>query len=112
MLASLRLITISAVTLLAMPALAECMLPDAPTIPEGRTASKVQIVAAIGEVKALQAALVEYRDCIDGEIAALGEEPDQEQKAVLAQRYDDSVDLEESLATRLNSQIRDYKAAQ
>ena len=26
--------------------------------------------------------------------------------------YDDSVDLEEALATRLNSQIRDYKAAQ
>ena len=126
MLGSLRLMKIAAVTLLAMPAAAECLLPDTPPLPEGRVASRDQIMAGVGAVKAYQATLVEYRDCIDGQIKALGTNADDPKgkkgrkarktraraKAKLLALYDDSVDLEEALATRLNSQIRDYKAAQ
>ena len=110
MLGSLRLITIAVVTLFAAPALAECALPDSPPIPEGRTASKEQMFAGVGAVKAYQASLIEYRTCVDGEITALGDDPDKDQRKALLAEYDNSVDLEEALATRWNSQIRDYNA--
>lgn len=126
MFSTLRLITIAAVTFLAAPAAAECLLPDTPPLPEGRVASRDQIMAGVGAVKAYQGVLVEYRDCIDSQIEALGTDADDPKgkkgkkarkararaKAKLLALYDDSVDLEEALATRLNSQIRDYKAAQ
>lgn len=112
MLGSLRLITVALITLLATPAVAECLLPDGPDIPEGRSATQAQMVAGVGAVKAYQAALVEYRHCIDSEIDALGDDdPRNKDRKALLQLYDDSVDLEEAIATRLNSQIRDYKAA-
>ena len=110
MISSLRLIAIAAVTLMAAPALAECVLPDGPVLPEGRTAVKEQMIAAVGEVKAYQAALVEYRGCIDEETAALGDDSGNGENGALTSLYDDSVDLEEALATRWNSQIRDYNA--
>ena len=73
---SLRLMTIAAVTFLAAPAAAECLLPHTPPLPEGRTASRDQIMAGVGAVKGYQAALVEYRDCIDGQVEALGTDAD------------------------------------
>lgn len=113
MLGSIRLIAVAAITLLATPAAAECLLPDSPEIPEGRLSTQEQMVSGIGAVKTFQAALVEYRDCIDGEIEALGDDdPKNKDRKALLGLYDDSVDLEEALATRLNSQIRDFKAAQ
>lgn len=112
MLGSLRLMAIVVVTLIAAPAAAECVLPDSPEIPEGRTAGKDQMVAASKAIKVYQTGLVEYRTCIDGQVAALGEEPEASAKEVLTALYDDSIDLEEALATRFNSQVRDFKAAQ
>ncbi len=112
MLGSLRLMTIVVVTLLAVPAVAECLLPDVPALPEGRVAGRDQMIAASGAVKAYQAALVEYRSCIDAGIAALGEDGDAREKAQLGSWYDDSIDLEDALATRFNVQVRAYKAAQ
>lgn len=108
---SICLMAIVTLTLLASPAAAECLLPDSPSIPEGRSATQEQMVAGVGAVKAFQAELGAYRECIDGEIGALDEETGAEDKKALLGLYDDSVDLEEAVATRLNSQIRDFKAA-
>jgi hypothetical protein len=112
MLGFLRLLAIVVVTLLAAPAAAECLLPDTPLLPEGRTASKDQMIAASRAVKAYQVELVAYRDCLDVETAALGEDGPVKERAQLVALHDDSVDLEDALATRFNSQVRDYKAAQ
>lgn len=110
--ASLRIAAMFVSLTASTAAAAECVLPGAPELPEGRTSSEDQMVAGVRAVKAYQAELGLYRECIDGEIKALGEDAKKKVKAPLLALYDDSVDLEEALATRWNSQIRDYKAAQ
>ena len=82
------LVVLGAATLLfAAPVLGlACDYPDRPTLPDGSTASKEDMIAAQSDVKAFLAAVDEYLDCIEQEekdaIAALPEIDESDEEAV------------------------------
>jgi hypothetical protein len=107
-------------SLAASSAFADCNYPKAPgTIPDGKTAALEDMLAANKAVKAYNADMETYLGCIKKEaeesIARQNETLSEDQKkqmaAVWQQRNNAAVDELESVAARLNEQIRVYKAA-
>ena len=88
-----------------------CVTPDAPTIPDGSTASEQELVATVGAFKAYQAELVEYRECLTAYEEDLGDDMTDEQQEMMVTDYNASVDSEESLAVQLNEAIAAFRAA-
>jgi hypothetical protein len=94
-----------------------CDYPRNPKLPNGGTASTEEMVTAVNEVKAYQAALEEYRTCLDAEekeaIAALDDPGEDElaiRKAAISKKFNASVDDEELLVARFNDEVVAYKA--
>ena len=107
-----RIFTFAAFTLmvsLAVPAAAECVRPGEPELPSGATATKSVMIAAVKSVHNYQKALVSFRDCLDAERVAAGEEATEEQSLTWTKRYNASVDAEEAFVNRFNEEIRAYK---
>lgn len=84
--------------LMSMPALA-CDRPDTPDIP-ARVELQLQVLQQLQQdFKAFQTANAAYRACLDGLPSS----------SAVTQWYDASIELEETLAARLNRHIRKYK---
>jgi hypothetical protein len=88
-----------------------CDYPEAVNVPDGRNASKEEMVAGQQAVKAYMTAMEEYLDCLDSETNASGEEPTEEQRKILVSRHNAAVDEMETLAASFNEQVRAYRAA-
>lgn len=105
---------------------AECLEPEAPELPNGKTASMDAMLAGQKAVKAFQDLNLAYRDCLENEVSEAkatmeeaAEEGDKEAAtAALAQHdaaieaFNDAVADEEALAGQFNTEIREFKAAQ
>jgi len=97
----------------------DCVVPDAPTLPDGATASMEQMLAGQQAVKGYQTANSEYRSCLDPQLSAAvvkatAEEASDADKAAakaLEDAYNQSVSREEAVAGQFNTEIRAYKAA-
>jgi len=97
----------------------DCTAPTAPTLPDGATATKEQMLAGQKSIKDYQAANTLYRTCLEpkisaAETAASGDSPGPELVAALKalnDEYNASVSKEEELATGFNAEIKKYKAA-
>jgi len=109
-----------------------CEYPECPTLPDGSSASKEQMIAAQTSVKAFLAAVDEYLNCIEQEeeeaIAALPEVDESDEDAVnsrdaeikrrdelLAKRFDAANEEKFLFGEKWNQQVRAYndrKAAQ
>jgi len=107
-------------SLAASSAFADCNYPKAPgTIPDGKTAALEDMLAANKAVKAYNADMETYLGCIKKEVEesmarqneTLTEDQKKQMAAVWQQRNNAAVDELESVAARLNEQIRVYKAA-
>ena len=107
----------------ALPAHAACTYPKDPgAMPDGRTATKEQMIAAQGSVKAYNAAMDEYLKCIDAEspkATDITADMSPEQKKQIQQEIEASVKKhnaagsdEEAVAARFNDQLKAYKAKQ
>ena len=98
---------------------AACSYPAAPTdIPDGKTATLEQMVAAQKSVKEFDQAIVAYTSCLKLEHeAALAKSPDmkedqkKEMEKMMAQKHDAAIGADEALAARFNEQVKAYKAA-
>ncbi len=100
---------------------AECEQPAQPTLPDGATATKEQMLDGQKQVKAFQAANLDYMKCLEAvfteaeELVTTGKAEDLEatkknyQQAIDA--YNAAVSSEETVAGDFNTQIRKYKAA-
>ena len=110
-----RLISAAAATLLMLSAgalHAECVFPSSEIeIPDGSTASKEAMIAAISRVKAYQADMAEFRSCLDDELDAIEDPKPLEALQFHDLRFNASVASEEEVANKLNSEIRAFKAA-
>ena len=104
----------------ASSAYADCIYPKAPAvIPDGKTAALEEMLAANKAVKAYNADMETYLGCIKKEVdesmarqnETLSEDQKKQMAAVWQQRNNAAVDELESVAARLNEQIRVYKAA-
>jgi hypothetical protein len=97
---------------------ADCTYPTEPTdIPDGKTASMEQMVAAQKSVKAFDEAIVAYTSCLKLEHeAALAKSPDlsedqkKQMEKMMAQKHDAAITADEALAARFNEQVKAYKA--
>lgn len=90
----------------------ECANVTPPIVPDGNVASLDELVAAQKGLKAYQADLVEYRDCLEAQrVAEPGEEEAALQKnAALTAAYDASVDAESMAAEEFNAAVKVFKA--
>jgi hypothetical protein len=114
------LVAIAAVAALAAgTAYAECPYPPPPEkVPDGNTASLDDMVAAKKAVTAYDAAIGTYLDCIKQEhqdaVAKAGDKLTDKQKQDLdhmeTERHNAAVAQLQSVADRVNEQIRVYKA--
>jgi hypothetical protein len=109
---------IAASVLLVAPAFGlACEYPERPTLPDGSTASKDDMIAAQTAVKAFLAAVDEYLDCIEQEekdaIAAM-ENPDEEtikrRDELLSKRFDAANEEKFLFGEKWNQQVRAYNA--
>jgi hypothetical protein len=114
------LVAIAAVAALAAgTAYADCPYPPPPEkVPDGNTASLDDMVAAKKAVTAYDAAIASYLDCIKQEhqdaVAKAGDKLTDKQKQDLdhmeTSRHNAAVVQLQSVADRVNEQIRVYKA--
>ena len=109
---------VAASVLLVAPAFGlACEYPERPTLPDGSTASKNDMIAAQTAVKAFLAAVDEYLDCIEQEekdaIAAM-ENPDEEtikrRDELLSKRFDAANEEKFLFGEKWNQQVRAYNA--
>jgi hypothetical protein len=92
-------------------AAAACDDPPPVAIPDGRTSTMQEMLAAQAEVMAYQAAMNEYLACLDQEIAAEGERAPGEFKSLMASRYNAAVAEMEGVAAAFNEQIQAFRLA-
>lgn len=105
--------------LTAGQAYASCTYPPPPDkIPDGRTATKAEMITAELAVKAYDKAINAYNDCLalerDDRIAKAGDKLTQKQKDELreieAVKHNAAIDELQSIADRFNEQVRIFKA--
>jgi len=109
----MRTLTSCALVALACSAFAAsaCESPAMITIPDGKTSTMDQLLAAQAQVKTYMAAMEQYIACVDGELDAQGEAAPEEFKSLMLSRHNAAYDEMQSVATAFNEQIRAYKAA-
>ncbi|MEM7358746.1 MAG: hypothetical protein AAF431_06605 [Pseudomonadota bacterium] len=107
-------LSVIVIALFSQQALAECSHGEGPIIPDGNVASQDELVAAQKAMKAFQADLVTYRECLVEEESAVDPEAADaaEQTAAIGAKYDASVDAEEQMAAEFNAAVRAFKARQ
>jgi hypothetical protein len=90
---------------------AACENPAAVAMPDGKTSTMEQMLAAQAQVKAYQAAMNEFLACIDSELAAEGEQAPEEFKSLMVSRHNAAVSEMEGVAAAFNEQLKAYRAA-
>ena len=118
--------SVIATILFALPAFGfACEYPERPTLPDGSSASKDQMIAAQTSVKAFLAAVDEYLTCIEEEekdaMAALPEIDESDEEAVkgreaelkrrddlLSKRFDAANEEKFLFGEKWNQQVRAY----
>ena len=102
-------------------AMAECMQPESPTLPDGSSATMDDMIAGQQAVKAFQAANLEYMGCLETQFTAAkktieeGKASDAEALKAAYEKdveaYNEAVSAEEALAGQFNTEIREFRAA-
>lgn len=90
----------------------DCLGPKTPSIADGSSATKDELIASQKDLKAYQANLAVYRECLQAKSDAVNElaEDADAQKAALVNLYNQSVDEETVAAEQFNAAIRAYKS--
>jgi len=102
-----------ALTALAFSAHAECAYPKAPaTIPDGKTASETEMVAAMNAFKAYDADVKSFGACLDQETKekSAGTAQLMQLKTMQSKKLNAAVDELQSKAKEFNEQVRVFKA--
>ena len=95
----------------------DCVAPAQPEIPEGEDSSLEQMLAGQKAVKTFQAANLAYMSCLEPQLAEAeaaakaGAEGAVEKYTQLQETYNAAVSVEEEVAAKFNTEIRDYKSA-
>ena len=91
-------------------AAAACENPTMVSIPDGKSSTLEQMVAAQTQVKAYMAAMQEFLSCVDNEASAKGENAPAEYKSLMVTRHNTAVGEMEAVAAAFNEQLKAYKA--
>lgn len=96
-----------------VPAHADCPFPKAPaTIPDGRTASEAEMIAAMNAFKAYNEEVQAFQVCLDEETKARSASGGGTMafKAMQAKKYSAALKELEQKANKFNEQVRIFKA--
>ncbi|HUQ51896.1 MAG TPA: hypothetical protein VM692_06715 [Gammaproteobacteria bacterium] len=88
-----------------------CENPTAVAIPDGKSATMEQMLAAQAQVKAYQTAMNAFLACLDTELDAQGEQAPEDFKSLMVSRHNAAVSEMEGVAAAFNDQIKAYRAA-
>jgi hypothetical protein len=100
---------VAATVLFALPAAGfACDYPERPTMPDGSTAPKEDMIAAQSAVKAFLAAVDEYLICIEQE--EKDEEEIKRRDQLLSKRFDAANEEKFLFGEQWNQQVRAYNA--
>ncbi len=106
----MKLLLSLALLLSSSLALAECMRPPAPELPDGETSDLPTMVEGQKAVKAYVAETEAYLDCLTAEAETAGEEEAPEDKTARIDEHNQAVDDMETVASEFNEEISEYKA--
>lgn len=97
---------------LSSNALAECVAPAAPIIPDGNVASEDELVSAQGAYRSFEQKFYDYRDCLTAEEQALSPEAAdlEEQKAAITAADNAAFEELNRVANEFNSAVKAFKA--
>jgi hypothetical protein len=110
----------AALVLFAAPAFAQdkCPAPKSPSVPNGRTATAPELIAAANDVKAFIAASDDYQACLKADIDAQTEaakadkkDMDPKVKAALVAQGDANQKEKERVGNAYNTAAQAYRAA-
>ena len=87
----------------------KCKYPQQPNIPNGRKATKDEMISAQQAMKAYLAEGDEYITCLDNVEAGWGDDATKEQKAVVVIFHNKIVDDMNQVAELFNSAVRAFK---
>jgi hypothetical protein len=94
-----------------------CDYPERPSIPDGSTASKDELLAAKNSVQDFMAKVDEYLNCIEGKEKAAVEEMDnpseeemQRRDGMLNKKFDAANEEKALLGEQFNQEIRAYNS--
>jgi hypothetical protein len=112
---------LAALALGSSMAMAECVQPETPSLPDGASATMDEMIAGQQAVKTFQAANLEYMGCLEGEFTSAktaieggkAEDPKALQAAYeqSVDAYNEAVSTEEEVAGQFNTEIREFRAA-
>jgi len=88
-----------------------CEAPAVVAVPDGKTATMDQLLAAQSQVKSYMAAMQQFLACVDMEADAKGADAPAEYKAMMVDRHNTAVAEMEQIAAAFNDQVKAYKAA-
>lgn len=96
----------------ATSALAECAFPKAPaSIPDGKTASEQEMVAAMNAFKAYNEEVTAFGNCLDEEVSnKAGSAQLMQLKTMKTKKLNAAVEELEAKAKLFNQQVRAFKA--
>jgi len=97
----------------SLPAHAECAFPKAPaTIPDGRTASEQEMLAAMSSFKAYNDSVTAFGACLEEETLAKssGTGHVMQLKAMQAKKHNAAIDELQAKAQLFNEQVRIFKS--
>ena len=98
-------------SVVATNAWAECVPPEEGSVPDGSKATEKEMTTGQDLIREFMSANGRYRNCLDEEVAALGDAVTDEQKASNTQLYNSSVDREQQLVEMYNTQVRAFNEA-
>ena len=111
-------IVIGGLLALAAPLAFACEFPQRPSIPDGSTASKDDMLAAKADISDYLAGVDEYLSCLENsesEAVAAMENPDQDElrrrDEMLTKKFDAANDEKALVGEEFNQQVRAYNAA-
>jgi len=111
----MRSLTLSGAALVAafvfVSVASACDTPTLVTMPDGKTSTKEQMLAARDQVKAYMKGMEDFMACVDQEAAAKGDGAPPEYKDQMAARHNAAVSEMEAVAAAFNDQLHAYNAA-
>ncbi len=107
------IVATAALTGFAASAQAECVFPKAPaSIPDGKTASEAEMVAAMTAFKAYNEEVTAFGNCLDEEVnsKSAGSAQLMQLKTMKTKKLNAAVDELQAKAKQFNEQVRIFKA--
>jgi hypothetical protein len=88
-----------------------CDYPALVAVPDGKTATIDEMVAAQGSVKAYMEGMDTYLNCVNAELDAAGDDAPEEFKSIMVSRHNAAVAEMEAIAASFNDQIAEFRKA-